>query len=219
MPAPSIFDLGTIELVSSLRADLDERIQRRKLEYPAAFREATGWVLDTYPHQKALVLLGDTAFGGDLTLDWTPEFEQNEVVAIIARGNLDVKGTVRNTNLDGGPLLFVDGNLTARHLDKGGAPIVVLGDLKLSGVGLCEYNHGALRVAGNLDAPLFLSIDHDAMICGKTRGVFLSDGDDFREVLVPEVFDLADDPDAEWPDTTRLRRHIAEGRPILKRPK
>jgi hypothetical protein len=213
----TVLSLGMIIEVASMRAELAQRIDERNVKYPLAFQEILQYTLKDTANGRVLVLPPGTEIKGDLEVDWTDEFAQQRIVAIVARGDLRVEGTVRNADLDGGPLLFVAGNLRARHIDKGGAFFVILGNVELDGVAVCEYNHGGLRVGGDLKAQALLQLDHDVLVCGKTVGCSLSEReDDLREALVPEVFDLADDPEATSPDGRLLRKRIAAGLPILR---
>jgi hypothetical protein len=213
----SILTLGTIVAVSSIRAELAQLIERRGLKHPAAFQEFVDAILNDYPNRRVLVLPPGTEIKGDLVVDWTKELEKERIVAVVARGDLTVRGTIRNANLDGGPLLFVAGKLRAQHIDKGGACFVLLGNVELDGYALCEYNHGVLRVGGDLKSKALIGLDHDVFVSGKTIGKSLLWREaDLREALVPEVFDLDDDPEATLPDGKRIRKRIASGQPLLK---
>ncbi|MGE0755571.1 MAG: hypothetical protein AB7O38_01055 [Pirellulaceae bacterium] len=214
----SLLALGMIVAIAPWRADLTQRVALRRFEHPAAFREWVDISLRDHPRRKVLVLPAKAEIPGDLVLDWTDELESQGVVAIVVPGDLTVRGSVRNRDFDGGPLLFVDGSLTAQQVDKRGAPIVVLGDLHVSGYVLCEYNHGGLRVGGKVVSQAVIGLDHDIYLAGPVVGKQLDDSDasSLRGELVTEVFDLASDPEATFPDVERIRARIAAGLPILK---
>ncbi|MFO0888360.1 MAG: hypothetical protein U0790_04335 [Isosphaeraceae bacterium] len=215
----AILSLGMIVGVNSIRDELLQAVERRGLKHPAAFREYVTILGSEYPRRNVLVLPPGTEIKGDLELDWSDDLEKRNIVAIVARGDLRVTGTIRNTNLDGGPFLFVAGDLRAARIDKGGACISVLGRVEVEDYVLCEYNHGGFRVGGDLKCKALLILDHDVLISGNTAGRSLSwDDEDLREELVPEVFDLADDPDTTLPDAALIRKRIAAGLPILKKP-
>lgn len=215
----SILSLGMILGVATIRDELLQAIERQASKHPVAFRESVRILADTYPRGNVLVLPAGTEIKGDLDLDWGDAYEKQKVVAIVVRGDLRVGGTVRNSDLDGGPGLFVLGNLRAKRVDKGGAFVTVLGRVEVEDYVLCEYNHGSLRVGGDLKCKALLDLDHEVLICGKTSGRSLSwNDDDLRESLVPEVFDLAGDPESTLPEGNLIRKRIAAGLPILKKP-
>lgn len=215
--ATALLMLGTIIDAATVKSDLEKTIASKKLEYPGSYRENVNFAFDQPAKQKALVLPPGTVIKGDLVLDWSQAFSDKNIVAIVAQGDLTIEGALINDNLDGGPYLFVSGNLKARRIDKGGAFVTVLGNVDVSGPILCEYNHGCLRVAGDLKCEWLLNLDHDVSVSGKTHGVSLNgDSDDLRQALVPEIF-ADDDPDTIWPEGDLVRKRIAAGLPLLKR--
>jgi len=215
----SLLSAGLIVAVSTIRGELLEAIQRRAVEHTGEFREFVKILTDEYPRANVLVLPAGTEIKGDLDLDWGEPYKDKNFVAIVAKGDLRVSGTIRNTNLDGGPYLFVAGNLRALRIDKGGAPCAILGRVEVDDYILCEYNHGLLRIGGDLKSKALLNLDHDVLIGGKTTGRVLSwNDDDLRETLVPEVFDPADDPETSLPEAARIRKRIAAGLPVLREP-
>lgn len=214
--ATALLMLGTIVDAATVKADLEKTIAARQVQYPAAYREYVSYAFEEPAKQKALVLPPGTVIKGDLRLDWSKAFSEKNVVAIVAQGDLKIEGALVNKSLDGGPFLFVAGNLEAKRIDKGGAFVNVLGNVKVSGPALCEYNHGCLMIGGDLTAEWLLNVDHDVTISGKMHGLSLNgDEDDLRESLVPEVFS-DDDPDTTWPEFDLIRKRIADGMPVLK---
>ncbi len=213
----SVLSLGMIVGVSAIREELLQSIEQRKLKYPSAFREVVTILSKEYPRANVLVLPPDTEIKGDLEVDWLDTYEKAKVVAIVARGDLRVTGTLRNANLDGGPFLFVAGNLRATRIDKGGALVAVLGRVEVDDYILCEYNHGGFQIGGDLKCKALLNLDHDVLISGMATGRVLSWNDeDLRSELVSEVFDLVDDPEATLPDAALIRKRIAAGLPVLR---
>jgi len=215
--ATALLMLGTIIDAATTKADLEKTIASRQLEYPGSYRSIVSYTFDEPANQKALVLPPGTVIKGDLVLDWSDTFSDKNIVAIVAQGDLTIEGSLINDSLDGGPFLFVAGNLKAKRIDKGGAFVTILGNADVAGPVLCEYNHGSLKIAGNLKAEWLLNVDHDVSVSGKTDGVSLNgDSDDLREALVPEVF-ADDDPDTIWPECDIIRKRIAAGLPVLKK--
>lgn len=214
--AAALLMLGTIVDGTTAKAELERIIAESKPTYLASYREFVKYGIEKPASQKALLLPADTVIKGDLLLDFSEELEEKNVVAIVALGNLKVEGAIVNSNLEFGPMLFVAGNLEAKRIDKGGSFVATLGDVRLSGPALCEYNHGGLLIGGDLTTELLLNLDHDVTVSGKTIGVSLTLGtDDLREALRPELFP-DDDPENGCPDTKLLREHIAAGRPLLR---
>lgn len=197
------------ELATRIRA----LINGRNLEYPEAFSEWIDHALGVAPNGMALVLEPGSVIEGDLMLDWNDDFRRRGISAVVNLGDLMVRGAILNADLDGGPLLFVGGDLAAARMDKGGANVVVLGALRTAGPVLCEYNHGVLRVGGDLDCEALIVLDHDALVLGQLRAprIDWEDGE-LREQLVPEVFD---DPDSDLPNGELLRARLAAGLSVL----
>lgn len=130
-----------------------------------------------------LVHRGDAYLGENFFLDWGQEWETGEIAArwskcsslegneraklisgVLVLGNLRVQGDIVNANGDGGPHLIVAGNLEARNLVCGGAFVEVKGDAKISETVFAHYNHGELRIWGNLDTRLLINDDHSVSI-------------------------------------------------------
>lgn len=214
--AVSLLMMGTIVDAAVVRADLEKAIAGRNLKYPAAFRECLDFAFDDPMRQKVLILPPGTKIEGNLHVEWSKELQVKNVVAIVAMGDLKVEGSVINDDHDGGPMMFVVGDLVAKSIDKRGAFMVILGNVRLSGPALCEYNHGGLRIGGDLTTELLLNLDHDVLVSGRTIGKSLTGReDDLRSSLVSDVFS-SDDPDDSWPDTDLVRKRIAAGHTLLR---
>jgi hypothetical protein len=208
--------LGSIVDAASAKTEIEKSIVAKQPVYASSFREFAKYAFDEPARNKALILPPGTVIKGDLILDWSKELTAQNVVAIVAQGDLKIEGSLINTNFDGGPFLFVAGKLEAKRIDKRGAFVAVLGDVRLKGPSLCEYNHGGLLIGGDLTAEWLLNLDHDVTVSGQTHGPSLSGrGDDLREALVPEVFG-DDDPENGWPEGDLIRKRIAAGAPVLR---
>jgi hypothetical protein len=135
------------------------------------------------------------ALTGLLILDWQEQWvEQNKVIAVCCLGDLIVEGDIVNRTLEGGPLLFVGGNLRVDNLVKAGAPVVVLGDVEANGLVIGEYNDGTMRIGGDLTAKAYLLLDHDGFVRGNTYAPMYSDEEnEWREVLSDSVFPSEDE--------------------------
>ncbi|MBL8518668.1 MAG: hypothetical protein JNM76_17015 [Betaproteobacteria bacterium] len=198
-----------------MRTNLKDRIRRRVKQHPAVFNEFIDHVLDR-DDKKVLVCPANEFVLGGLKLEWTEALVASRVACILFEGNLDVTGMLSNESLSGGPMLIVDGDLHCGALDKGGAYLLVLGDLICEGVVLCEYNDGVLRVGGAVQAQALISLDQDVYVEGGVQCPYLDWEDDLRAAMVDEAFDLENDPEAVTPDGDRIRQRLRAGAPILR---
>jgi hypothetical protein len=182
--------------------------------YPSHFSSYVGYQFDPYPKGKVLVLPAGTTVNGDIQLDWeAPWASKDDVIAVICEADLTVTGTIRNRTLEGGPLLFVGGDLKVGNLIKGGATVIILGNVEASGIVVGEYNDGVTRIAGDLTAQGFYLLDHDGDVGGKINARSNSDDDaEWRDVCVESVFL---DEDETQPDADLLWAHQVAGRPIF----
>ncbi|MFO1087806.1 MAG: hypothetical protein U1E21_24860 [Reyranellaceae bacterium] len=207
---------GELVPLDQIAPMLLERIAATALAEPAVFSEWIEHLAADNPGGNAIVLRPDATPIGDLQIDWTDECRRHRICAVAALGDVRVAGAITNANLDGGPLLFVGGDLEATRIEKGGANVVVLGSVKAAGVVLCEYNHGVLRIGGDLDCEALIVLDQDVLVQGSVRAPHLDwDEGDLRDHLVAEVFD---DDDSDLPDGTIIRKRLAAALPVLKQP-
>jgi hypothetical protein len=204
IPHPNSVDptgLGALHPVAEVKQLLLKRIEETielngdRNSYPEFFAEFVRAHFENYSKKTALVLPPGTSIEGDLVLDWDVDWvKQHQVGGIVCDGDLAVNGSVINRSLEGGPLLFVAGALKVEHAIKGGAPFLVLGNLRAGGIVVGEYNDGVIRIGGDLEARAYLLLDHDGFVRGEVRARQHSDEDgDWRDVLVPELFDDGDD--------------------------
>lgn len=208
--------LGQLCALDDLSRDLSERIAAQGLGPPRSFQRFAEQILVDHPESKGLVLPATTALPGDLDLDYEALLEAG-VTAIAVLGNLTVQGRLSNGSDDGGPFLFVDGDLTAGEIDKGGANVIVLGNVSCRGVIFCDYNPGVLLAGGDIASAALITCDQEVYAGGEIRGPVVSDElGNMREMLVPDVFEDPSDPEDEFVDGTLLRERLKAGLPILK---
>ena len=207
--------LGRLSEAKSMLEPLQEKIRGKikldpeRYSYPENFAEFVRAQLGYYPEGSVLILPAGTVIDGNLVLDWEEDWVQEKsICAIACEGDLTVKGDVVNQVLEGGVLLFVEGDLEAENVVKAGATLMVLGNLNAAGLVIGNYNDGVIRIGGNLRAEAFLLFDHDGCALGEISARQHSDEDtDWAETFVPEVFDEEDD---YHPNVERvLARHKA----------
>lgn len=188
--------ISATEALNTLCARVKEVIVHdpERYSYPESFAEYVRHQLKS-ASGKVLFLPAGSKIEGDLKLDWDePWVQESNIAAVATKGDLEIDGDVINRMLEGGPMLFVDGNLTVRNLFKGGASVIVLGDVSASGIVLGEYNDGVMRIGGNLDAQALMLFDHDGFIRGTTNCASYSDDDgEWRDILEDYLFDSEDD--------------------------
>ena len=167
-----------------------------------------------------LLLESDTVCDGDIDLGFDSPLSKDGISCLFILGDLNTTGKIFNTNLDSGLTLFVSGNLTAEALYNGGSTIVVYGDVLAKDIALFNYNHGLVRVAGNLTSNCYFCIDQNAWVAGeiKTSEVYI-DPEDFDrpneyDKLVPEL--VRSDDDISLVEGSEVWNWYCEGRPICK---
>ncbi|WP_426445375.1 hypothetical protein ACP26L_18890 [Paenibacillus sp. S-38] len=180
--------------------------------------------LDDYffdPESRFLVSNGPLVLNQHLPLDWeelehlAPEGNW-ELNGLVVLGDLTIEGNVLNTNMDSGPLLLVQGNVTARNILSGGSEIYINGDAHIRDAVYGYYNHGSIEIVGNLYAGLIVMDDHMYNIKIENMQVpaqyldadFTDGSDDLKElnhILRQEINSLRD-----------LKNQIIEGDDILK---
>jgi hypothetical protein len=204
MPLPNSVDptsLGTLKTASETYEAIYQKIKAKiefnpdRYSYPENFAEFVRAHFQHHPQDSVLMLPANTVIDGDLLLDWTEQWaETNAICAIACAGNLSVNGDVLNRVLEDGVMLFVEGDLMVDNLIKGGATVMVLGNVQAKGIVVGEYNDGVMRIGGDLDAVAYFLFDHDGFVRGETRARKNSDDDDqWRDVLVPQLFEDEDD--------------------------
>ncbi|TYP73269.1 DUF4241 domain-containing protein [Paenibacillus methanolicus] len=86
-------------------------------------------------------------------------FEMDNIFLILVDGNLSVHNYIYNKNTDGATGLIVKGNLTAGNMLVGGQEIYITGNLAVNELFWGDYNHGDLRVGGDVNAAIFAATD------------------------------------------------------------
>lgn len=208
--------LGQLMPLDELARELTHRIEARGLGPPRSFVRLAEQILVDHPESKGLVLSGSTAVPGDVEIDYDALLEAG-VTAIAVLGDFTVQGRLMNTGSDGGPFLFVDGDLTAGQIEKGGANFVVLGSVTSRGIIFCDYNSSVFLVGGDISAAALITCDQDVYAGGEIKGPVVSDElGNMREMLVPDVFEDPDDPEDEFVDGALVRARLEAGLPLLK---
>jgi hypothetical protein len=169
---------------------------------------------------------GDGVTEGDVDLDAL--FYNENVAGIFVRGDLDVRGSILNWEIDTvASFLAVGRDLSCVNLIAGCADIRVRRDLKASGVVVSTYNHGYMEVSRNATAKFVIVDDHHTIIGGKVnaRGWKASNEefdlrdstwiDEVRPELRDEFFDS--DGFQKCPNgNVDLVKALLAGRPILR---
>lgn len=208
--------LGKVVALDELAEELKHRIEAKGLGPPRAFARLAEQILVDHPDFKALVLDADTALPGDLEID-DEELRESGVAVVAVLGDFTVAGRLINADSDGGPYLFVDGNLMAGQIEKGGASFVVLGSVTSRGIIFCDYGQGAFLVGGDLSASAIITCDGEVYAGGEVRGPVVSEEiGNLRDMLVGEVFDDPEDASDDFIDSAVLRQRLAAGQPVLK---
>lgn len=178
------------------------------------FAEFVEYALDDCEGSRILMLPAGTRLNGDLLLDADSAWCQTgDIAGIACLGDLHVSGDIVNLNVNQGPLLFVAGNVYVGNLIKGGAPVVVLGNLTAQGIVVAEYNDGVARIGGDVTAHAVFLLDHDFNYRGAALAPILGDMDDLRAVLVAELYDQDDE---DWPGSENLWGWQRAGKPLFQ---
>jgi hypothetical protein len=208
-------NLGHCDIVrfTSIADDLISRINA-KIDDPGDFLEWVNWTRAKFPNGNAAVCRPGVVIDGDQSLDWGPAVDNVKICALVALHDLTISGALSNANLDDGPLLFVDGKLTAQRIEHGGARTLILGDIETRGPVLCEYNHGVVRVGGNMTAEALIVLDQDAHVAATIDALVLN----WDDGGLREHADVFDDPNSNLPSGDFIRARLAQRLPILKTP-
>jgi hypothetical protein len=179
---------------------------------------------DPFDTRGVLVLADGTHLDGNLDLSWeTADAAEQPYRGVLALGDLDIAGDIRNDSWDGGPFLAALGKLHGRHIFKRGAPLLAFGPVVMSGTIYCEYNHGSFRAFGGVSAQGMIIDDHDHQIVGPVNAAMAvlrsgwNDGRDPRETLLPEFF-MEEDGEVEPIDDLGaiLQERIKAGEPVFR---
>ncbi|MCB1483529.1 MAG: hypothetical protein KDJ17_01400 [Hyphomicrobiaceae bacterium] len=208
--------LGQLMPLDELARELKHRIAARGLGPPRAFERLADQILVDHPDSKALVLSASTTLPSDVSIDYEGLAEHG-IATVAVLGDFSVQGRLINADSEGGPYFFVDGDLTAGEIVKGGAGFVILGSVTCRGILFCDYNHGTFLVGKDLSAAAIITCDSDLHAGGDIKGPIISDElGNMREMLVPEVFEDPDDPQDDFVDADLVRARLEAGQPVLK---
>jgi hypothetical protein len=212
----SLVQLGTFMDLAALASELKGRIAARGLAGTRSFNSFADQILCDHPEHRALVLPAGTVIEGDVRLDFEA-LGEHRVTTVAVRGDLEVRGRLINADGEGGPFLFVDGDLRAREIEKGGASFIVLGSVVCDGLVFCDRDNGVFLVGGDLGARAIISCDQDIIVAGAITGPLVStELGNMRDALVPEVFIDPGDPEDEFASGKLIRQRIAAGQRVLK---
>lgn len=212
----ALITLGQLMPLDELSRELTHRIVSRGLGPPRSFVRLAEQILVDHPESKALVLAGNTALPGDVEIDEEALLEAG-ITALAVLGDFTVQGRLTDTGGDGGPYLFVDGDLSAGQIEKGGTNFIVLGSVNCRGVVFCDYAPSVLLAGGDIASSAIITCDQEVYAGGEIKGPVVSDElGNMREMLVPEVFEDPEDPEDEFIEGRLLRSRLAAGLPVLK---
>ena len=208
--------LGTEMPLDALSVELKRRIEARGLGPPRSFTKWAEQILVDHPERKALVLAAGARIEGSVELD-SDDLLERGIATVAVLGDLEIAGRLTNADSEGGPFLFIDGDLRASEIVKGGANIIVLGSVVSRGLLICDSSIGALLAAGDLSASAIILCDQDLHAGGTITGPIISEElGNMRASLVPEVFAEPNDLDDEFADGDLIRERLEAGLPILK---
>lgn len=212
----TLIALGQLTPLDEMVRELTCRIEARGLGPPRSFVRLAEQILVDHPECKGLVLPGSTALPADLEITQASLLEEG-ISAIAILGDFTVQGRLLNTGSDSGPFLFVDGDLTAGQIEKGGASFVVLGSVNCRGVIFCDDTPAVFLAGGDISAQALIICDQEVYAGGEIKAPVVSDelGNN-REMLVPEVFEDPEDPDDDFVNGDLMRARLEAGLPVLK---
>ncbi len=207
--------LGTEMPLDALSVELKRRIEARGLGPPRSFVKWAEQILVDHPERMALVLPAGTRIEGSVELD-SDDLAERGVATVVVLGDFEIAGRLTNADGEGGPFLFVDGDLRAGEIVKGGANVIVFGSVDCRGLLICDSSIGAFLAAGDLTASAIILCDQDLHAGGTITGPIISEElGNMRECLVPEVFSEPGDPNDEFADGDLIRERLEAGLPIL----
>ncbi|MBN1800133.1 MAG: hypothetical protein JW891_01420 [Candidatus Lokiarchaeota archaeon] len=105
----------------------------------------------------------DVVWKGDLNLDFEGENwpkQSDDIEGMVFNGDLIVEGTIRNMEMNYGPLLFVMGDCKAKNIDKSGSLFYFKKNVNVENVVYGYYNDGLMVVDGVLKADFLINDDH-----------------------------------------------------------
>jgi hypothetical protein len=111
---------------------------------------------------------GDGVIEGDIDLDAL--FYNHNVAGIVARRDLEVRGSILNWEIDTtAAFLAVGRDLSCVNLLAGCADIRVRRDLNASGIVVSTYNHGYMEISRDVHAKYLIVDDHHTLVGRKVN--------------------------------------------------
>jgi hypothetical protein len=212
-----IADQGSSAALDAIVQQFGHLIADAGLDGCGPFRDWVEQILVDHPEKRALVLGPGALIEDDLVLESDAEPFTRGYACLVATGDLTVTGRIFNSDVEGGPSLLVAGSLKAGDIVKAASTIVVLGSVDAGGLVLCDGDNGAFLVGGGLTARGLIDCDHEIMVVGDVKAAIASDDlGNMRELLVPEVFEDADDTSNEWPEGDLIRERVLAGLAVLR---
>ncbi|RFM32377.1 hypothetical protein [Chitinophaga silvisoli] len=159
-------------------------------------------------------------------LDLHDLYAEQNIAGIIVNGNLVVNAPIIDFELDTySCFLLVSGSLTCTRLAAGCAEILVSGHVNVADVMVAYYNHGNIRIEGDLNAELLIIDDHGASIKGNINAATFcrgwqipaADYTNWKSILLPEIAaQLLDEDNYLFAGDVRFLKLLQEGRPVFK---
>lgn len=118
---------------------------------------------------------------GDFSLD-DSDGELFTGAWVFAHG-LSIRGALTNTEMDSGPVLYVQQYLRAQRWWLTGCMVHIAGTLDIERLLIAEYNHGALVVDGLATVPLLLNLDFDVTLRRGLRGEYVDESERAKQYL------------------------------------
>ncbi len=202
------------------------QIHTKIYESEAAFLDMESNDSYFYIHTGDLHLQGDFVLDTD-TLEDAPD--GRPILGFLIIGNLEVEGSILNETGDYGPILYVAGNVSCRHLLIGGSPVRVTGNISAAEVIMLHYNHGWMQCDGTFTAPVMIVEDYYLMPAAKDISLFYyndrdpespadnacEESEDGDDIISPKLRALLNN--TLTTDFEELRRDLAAGESVLQR--
>lgn len=138
---------------------------------------------------------------GDCIIEGDFDTDDQELTALIVRGNLIVSGTFRDRSDDGPTVTVVLGDLRAKNVISAGL-LEVKGDVVVSEAIVGDYNDGGALIHGDLSVDLFMPVGIAYTVRGEVSAKeqipgFTASTDFVPERLHPRFFAARDDGGAD----------------------
>ena len=163
----------------------EEAMKRFKIDKNKYVHSSYGWDKNaTY-----IFIDQDVSFPYDIETDALCQLlkkDHKKVDGIIIHGNVTIDGALLQLDAQQGERFFVNGNVVAKNILKGGAEFHIKGHVEVEQAIYGLYNHGMLVVEGDVSATFILEEDHYYHFSGnKTESI----GQTGVDPLLPELQD------------------------------